>query len=1200
MDAIPADASAHQISPESFIRKVLMAVSDPATRHSLLTVYLQEQTARILRLPVSQLDVQQSLNGLGLDSLTAIELQNEIETNLGIILPMVNFLQGPNIAQLAAEILARWPTQPLPSASPTAQQVVPEFPILPGQRALWFLHQLAPKSAAYNIARAIRIRGGLDVLVLQHAFQKLVERHPALRTTFVAAQGEPVCRVRKRAALFFQRNDATDWSTAFLRERLVEEAHRPFDLEQGPLLRLHLFTRSAQEHILLLTVHHIIADLWSLAVLANELDLFYQAQETSTKDHLAPTDQQYADYARWQTNMLAGPEGKRLWAYWQNQLAGELPALNLPTDRPRPSSLTFRGATFTFELHKTLATRLKALVQRGDATLYMLLLAAFQVLLYRYTSQRDILVGSPTAGRSRVGAADLVGYFVNPIILRADLSTNPTFTAFLTQVRQTVLSALAHQDYPFPLLVQQLQPQRDPSRSPLIQVMFIMQKAPLLGDQELAAFIAGGSGGSINVGGMSLEPVAIEQRATQFDLALTITEVADGLAAALQYSTDLFDRSTIVRMVDHFQRLLESIVADPEQRLSELTLLSAAEQAQLLKGWNDTRQPYALDKCIHELIAAQARQRPDSLAVACGDERLTYRELERRTDQLAHHLRGLGVGPEIPVGICVERSLDMVVGTLGILKAGGAYVPLDPAYPPQRLAFLLADVRVPVLLTQRTLVGKLPQSAVRVICLDGDWDGLAQSATTPPASGVMAENVAYVIYTSGSTGKPKGVQVTHCSLLNLIAWHIRAFDFSSADRAAQIAALAFDASVGELWPYLAAGASVHIVDQETRVEPTRLHDWLVDQGITVVFLPTPLAEQLLMLDWPAETALRYVLVGGDKLHHHPPPGIPFVLHNDYGPTENTVVSTSARVLTSKTDKAPTVGRPIDNVQVYLLDGHLNPVSVGVSGELYLGGVGLARGYLNHPGLTAEGFVPHPFSQEPGARLYKTGDLARYLLDGQLEFLGRTDHQVKLRGLRIELGEIEVMLSQHPAVRETAVLAREDLPGDKRLVAYVVPEEMAQAPASRDLRDFLRQKLPAYMIPVAFVNLEMLPLTLNGKIDRQALPAPEPERPDLEVAFVTSRTDVERTLSRIWVELLGIDQVGIYDNFFDLGGHSLLATQLISRLQAAFPEVNLSLRDFFERPTVAGLAESIETIRWVTQSAQSPTKVSQSDREEGEL
>ncbi len=843
------------------------------------------------------------------------------------------------------------------------------FALSQGQQALWFLYKLAPESWAYNTLFTARIRSEVDIPALRGSFQTLISRHPSLRTTYTVRDSKPLQQIHEQQEIHFEVIDASTWNWDELNNQVAEVAHRPFDLEQGSLLRVSLFTRSATDHILMLAIHHIASDFWSLLVLLDELRVLYPAQRAGPQASLPPLAVSYADYVRWQSEMLAGTQGERLWAYWQKQLAGELPVLNLPTDRSRPSVQTYRGASYGFKLTDELTQRLKSLAQAEKSTLYTTLLAAFQVLLCRYTSQEDILVGSPTYGRTRREFAEIVGYFVNLVVLRADLSGNPTFKTFLSQVRQTVLSAIAHQDYPFPLLVERLQPNRDPSRSPIFQVSFALQKPQRVGE-IVELFAPSETGVRLDWGGLELEPFEMAQQEGQFDLTLEMLEVRESLFGVFKYNTDLFDAATIGRMAGHFQTLLEGIVANPNQQLSDLPILSVEEHQQLLETWNHTQVDYPLNACIHQLFEAQVERTPDAVAVVFDSEQLTYRELNIRSNKVAHYLQKLGVGSEALVGICVERSVELIVGLLGILKAGGAYVPLDPVYPCDRLTFMLEDADVSFVISHASLVDSLGQRTV--ICLDKDWEVIAQESDENPTNDLTGDNLAYVIYTSGSTGTPKGVAVEHRSLLNLVFWHQQAFAVSPKTRATQIAGVAFDACGWEVWPYLAAGASIHFPDEETRITPTRLRDWLLEQGITISFVPTPLLERLLALDWPNECALRTLLTGGDKLQQRPCVSLPFAVVNNYGPTENTVVTTSGVVAASDLRFAaalryrdrgvPTIGRPIANTHVYLLDRYLQPVPIGVLGELYIGGASLARCYLNRPELTAERFIPNPFSK----------------------------------------------------------------------------------------------------------------------------------------------------------------------------------------------------------------------------------------------
>ncbi|HKR15461.1 MAG TPA: non-ribosomal peptide synthase/polyketide synthase [Pyrinomonadaceae bacterium] len=1112
------------------------------------------------------LDVNQPIARYGLDSLAAIELMHKIETDLGVLLPMTAFLQTYSIAELATLIAER--QEAAASAPAPSPEQLAVYPLSYGQRALWFLHQLAPESPVYNIAAAVKIEAAINVAQFRSGFEKIVERHPALRTIFSVVGSEPVQRVREDRAFDFHEQDAAEWSDALLRERLVQDANRPFDLEHGPLLRVYLYRRSTEEHLLLLVVHHIVADFWSLAIVLRELAECYSSARSGKQILLTHPSASYSDYVRSQMQTLASNEGERLWTYWQKQLTNVPYALDLPVDRHRPPVQTYRGGSCAFKLEAELTMRIRELAQQHGATLYMTLLAAFQVLLHRYTNQDLFLVGSPTAGRSRAGLADVVGYFVNPIALLADFSQDPAFAGHLDRVRQHVLEAFEHQEFPFPLLVERLQPERDPSRSPLFQAVFALQKTHATAGEHLSPFALGESGARFDLGGLPLETVALDERVAQFDLTLMMSEENDALAASLQYNADLFDPQTIERMATHFRMLLEAIVSDPDRPVSALSILPKPELQQVLVEWNETDSEFT-GSCVHSLFEAQAEQTPDAVAVVCGHQSSTYRELNAHANQLARYLRRVGVGPEVTVGILMERSIAMVVSILAVLKADGAYLPLDPANAHERLTFMLRDSSTPVLLTQQAQ-GFMPDHGVNVFCLDSDWPSIAEEDESNLDSTVAAANLAYVIYTSGSTGQPKGVEIPHSGLANLVVWHRRAYGVTSGDRATQLAGPAFDASVWELWPYLTSGASIYIPDEETRVAPFKLLQWLADNAITICFLPTPLAEAVIQETLPSSLSLRAILTGGDVLHRRPSAALPFMLVNHYGPTENTVVTTRSLV-TPEGDAAPPIGSPIANTHCFLLNKHLQPVPVGVAGELFISGLGLARGYHDRPELTAEKFLPNPFSFEPGARLYRTGDLARYLPDGQIEFLGRLDYQVKVRGFRIELGEIESVLRHHPDVGEAVVVAWEDGPGNTRLAAYVVPA--SEWTTSGQLQSFLREKLPEYMVPASFLFLGELPITANGKIDRAALPAPAEFVSPLSESSTQLRTPMEELVAGIWCRVLGVDKVGGNDNFFELGGHSLLATQVTSRIRETL-NVDISLRSLFVAPTLAALAEQV--------------------------
>jgi len=1210
LDIVGSSILEDSYTPESEVmlsQEALRALT-PDERHFKLASYLQEQVAQVLKVTPSQLDFQQPLSGVGLDSLIAIELQNRIETNLGVVLPMARFLEGSSIDQLADEVLDKFST----SAFPQETTLTPGLKantansLSYGQQALYFLHQLAPESAAYNIVGAARLQAELNIPALGRAFQSLVERHPMLRTTFTNLSGQPIQEIHEHWEVCFQQEDVSTWSEACLNDRLVAEAHRPFNLEQGPLLRVNLFTRSPQEHTLLLVVHHLIADFWSGAVLMHELGILYQMHKAGTKATLSQLPLRYTDYVRATAAMLASPEGERLSTYWQTQLAGELPVLNLPTDRPRPPIQTYRGASHLLKLSADLTQRLKTLSLTHRSTLYMTLLATFQVLLYRYTGQEDLLVGSPTIGRNRADLAQLVGYFVNPVVLRANLSGNPTFKVFLDKVRSCVIYALAHQDYPFPRLVEQLHLTRDPSRSPLFQVMFVLQKEHLL-EEGLAAFALGETGVKIKLGELELESLSVEKRIAQFDLTLMMAEVDGALSASWQYNTDLFDAATITRTAKHFQTLLEGIVTDPKKLVSDLLLLTDSEQLQLLQEWNATFADYSSNYCLHQLFETQVEQTPDAVAVVFVEEQLTYQELNQRANQLAHHLQVLGVKPEVLVGIYLERSPEMIVSLLGVLKAGAAYVPLDPTYPNERLAFMLENAQVSVLLTQEKFVERLPEHKARVVCLDKDAEVLHHQSIDNPVGNVTANNLAYVIYTSGSTGKPKGVMNTHRGICNRLFWMQETYQLTTLDRVLQKTPFSFDVSIWEFfWP-LMTGASLVVARPGGHQDSSYLVKLIQQQQITTLhFVPSMLQVFLEEPDIETCNCLRKVMCSGEvlpfQLQERFFTYLDAELHNLYGPTEAAIDVTFWACERESHRHIVPIGRPIANTQIYLLDAQLQQVPIGVPGELHISGAGLARGYLNQPEMTAEKFIPNPFSDEPGARLYKTGDLARYLQGSIIEYLGRIDHQVKIRGCRIELGEIEAILHQHPTVIEAIVLSRETEfvakpswenrvidpaitelrqflkgnlpeaePTNKRLVAYCVTRQQP-TPTTTDLRRFLKQKLPDYMIPSSIVILNSLPLMPNGKVDRQSLPDPFDARPDLETVFVAPRTPVEDALAKIWAQVLEIEQVGIHDNFFELGGDSIRSIQV--RAQAQVRGLSFSLQQIFQHQTIYKLAQEL--------------------------
>ncbi|AOX02677.1 hypothetical protein BJP34_27440 [Moorena producens PAL-8-15-08-1] len=1038
-----------------------------------------------------------------------------------------------------------------------------------GQKALLFLWQLAPQSHAYNRSFPARIYSVVDMTAMEKALRVLRERHPILRTTFPKLGSEPIQQVHDNQELDFLLFDASSWSEDELKAKVVEAHQFPFDLERGPVMRVRWFTRSNFEHILLLTIHHIACDGWSIDLLIQELEKLYQAQKAGVEPSLPQMKHSYQDYVRWQRDILEGTQGERLWNYWQQQLSGELPVLNLPTDRLRRPIQTYNGASHHFNLSDKLTKQLKELAQNLGATFYTILLAAFQVLLYRYTGQEDILVGSPTSGRTQPEFAGIMGYFVDPVVMRANLSNNLSFKEFLSEVRQTVLEALTHQDYPFALLVEKLQPHRDPSRSPIFQASFLLQQ--LQKSQNIQNFIVNEIENDIDWAGLKLRPFEIPQQEGLFDLDLEIMEGSSSVKGTFKYNTDLFDGSTIARMAAHFQNLLSAIVKNPQLRVGELPLLSAEERHQLLVEWNDTTREYPTDKCIHQLFEEQVEKTPDAIAVVFEQEQLTYQQLNQRANQLVHYLQSLGVGPEVLVGICVERSVQMVVGLLAILKAGGAYVPVDPNYPPERLSYMLADAGVEVLLTQTNLVADLPPGST-MVCLDQPdlVAGLSTSVLALPR--VRGDNLAYVMYTSGSTGRPKGVSVTHRNVVRLVK-QTNFIEFSTDDVFLQLAPISFDAATLEIWGPLLNGGKLVILPPH---QPSLLElgQALQRHQITTLWLTAGLFHLMVDEHLADLQGLKWLMAGGDVLSvshiYKAVQGLPNCqVINGYGPTENTTFTCCYPVEgVQPTDRSIPIGYPIANTRVYILDNHQNPVPIGVSGELYTGGDGVARGYHNNAALSEGKFIPNPFGQ---GQLYKTGDLVRYLCDGKIEYLGRMDNQVKIRGFRIELGEIEAILSTHPQIQQTVVIATEDIPGNKRLVAYSVSEE--ESLSTKQLREFLKEKLPDYMVPSAFVTLETLPLTPNGKVDRFALPAPDGEITRVE-EYVAPRTEIEEILTNLWQELLGKDKVSIHDNFFEIGGDSILSILVVSRAKNA--GIQITPQQLFLHQTIAELARVATT------------------------
>jgi amino acid adenylation domain-containing protein len=1089
--------------------------------------------------------------------------------------------------ELLAYLLEDGGSVAAPAQKISRQEKAGDLPLSFAQQRLWFLDQLEPGQAAYNIPLALRLTGALQIAAFERALNEIIRRHDILRTTYKSRDAEPVQVVGK---FEFAPLPVRDLSGLPAPEQEIEvrrlmrkDAQRPFDLARGPIWRAALLKRHATEHVFLWNVHHIASDAWSTEVFFRELAALYTAFCKGQPSPLKELPIQYADFAAWQRQWLTGETLENQLAYWRRQLAvpqgGTI--LELPAERPRPISQTFSGDFIAFSLARETTAALQRLSQQRHATLFMTLLAAFKTLLHRYTGQHDILVGSPIANRTRAEIEDLIGFFVNTLVLRTDMSANPTFSELLARVNEVALAAYAHQDVPFEKLVEDLQPPRDLGVSPFFQVMFIYQQHGGLGHADLP--------------GLQLNLLESYSGVAKFDLTLAIFHRPEGLAGAIEFNTDLFEAATIRRMVGHFERLLESLAADPNQRIADLSMLPEREKRQLLVTWNDSKKTYPREICFHHLFEAQAARAPEAVAVVFENQQLTYGELNRRANQLAHHLRHLGVGPEVLVGLCVERSLDMVVGLLGILKAGGAYVPLDPAYPAERIAYVLADAQAPVLVAKKILIENLPRSSYidvegksgknencKLVYFDGDGEKIAGANETNPGVQVTADNLAYAIYTSGSTGKPKGVAIPHRALANFLNSMRAAPGLTAQDILLAVTTLSFDIAGLELYLPLLVGGRVVLASRDVAADGRLLKAALDESGATAM-QATPATWRMLLEAGRPGNAPK-ILCGGEALPADLAKQLlDFVesaqsndrgasVWNMYGPTETTIWSAVEKI---ENQESPiSIGAPIDNTQIYLLDRHLQLAPIGARGELCIGGDGLARGYLNRPELTAEKFIPSAYSENPGSRIYKTGDLARYLANGKIACLGRVDQQVKIRGFRIELGEIEAVCAQHPAVDQVAVVAREDEPNNKRLVAYLVSSAQS-VPEASELRQFLRAKLPDYMLPAAFVFLESLPQTPNGKVDRRALAALAPAIGTREEIEAEPQNPVEKSVAEIWREVLGLTKVGLHENFFELGGHSLLAVRLFLEIERSFNR-SLPLASIFKAPTIKELAAMISS------------------------
>jgi aspartate racemase len=1052
-----------------------------------------------------------------------------------------------------------------------------------GQEQLWLIDQMAPGNTAYNVLAPFRVRGRLDEGALERTLNEIVRRHEVLRTTFDLVDTGPVQVISETASIPFILVNLCSVPEssreAELLKRLSEVGTLPFDLKHGPLCRAHLFKLGPEHHVLLWNMHHIVSDGWSYTILTREIGSILSAFLRGESCPLPELPIQYADFSQWQRDQFTPARIEAEAAWWKRQLDGAPPFLELPTDRPFGSTPSYDGRIRILHFKPGLIEQLQSIAKAMGVTLFTTTFAAFFVLMQRYTRQFDIVVGTPTANRSRLELEPLIGYFVNTLPIRISIDAGMPFRNLVARLHSLLSGAYEHQELPFAKLVANLLPDRTTNRNPIFQVTFQCHKAFI----ELP-----------QVPGLEFSHLHIDRHGAPVDLGFAMVQRDGHWRVSAEYSTEVFDAPTIDRILGHYQTLLEGIVAHPDQRLSDLSLLTSAERDQLLVDWNRTEVAYPKDRCLHELFEEQVEHAPEATAVVFEDQRMTYRELNERANQLAHHLRKLGVGAETLVGLYLERSAEYAVCTLGILKAGGAYVPLDMDYPLERLQFLLGDCGAPVVLTAQPLPKGLELRGITIVDLVAE-DVLIKSCSKNNLDRLdAADNLAYVIYTSGSTGQPKGTTIPHRAVVRLVRGQDYS-EFDSRQRFLLLASTSFDASTFELWGALLNGATCVIF-------PERLPDFeslgkaIRQHSVTCLWLTAGLFNQIIDLQPSVLETVTHVLTGGEAL------SVPHVkkamdlfptlrLTNGYGPTECTTFTTTYAIRKGETFPTGSVpiGRPLANTRCYLLDAQLQPVPVGVPAELYVGGDGLASGYLNRPELTKERFVTDPFSHDPKARLYRTGDRCRWLPDGNIEYLGRLDHQVKVRGFRIELGEIEAVLGGHPAVREAVAVAREDVPGDKRLVAYVTARDRGPLKLS-ELRGLLQTKLPEYMVPSAFVTLERFPLTPNGKVDRKALPPPELGQVAAERGFVAPRTSLEEALAGIWRDVLGLKQVGVHDNFFDLGGHSLLAIRVQARTESQLAR-KVPLAAFIQTPTIAEIAALLQDVPATIEGRQGITSAS---------
>jgi amino acid adenylation domain-containing protein len=1143
-----------------FSREDFLTLSNEEQQKQIEEIILSE-VSQVLRIPKNKIDLGKSFTQLGMDSIMAIELKNNIERILNIEIEISALLSGPNINDLIGIALnAVLEGGVVEELGPELERSLSS--LSHGQQAMWFQHQLSA-SSIYNLVYAVRVPSPIDVDKLRIAMSILVQRHEALRTNFKTVDGKAQLVIHDEGASILEVKDTSDLDEVEFQSRLKSEINKTFDLEKDPLTQITLFKRPDGSQVFLYIAHHIISDMWSFVIFMDELNKLYSA---SDNPQLPAPVYTFAQYARKMNYQLAGQSGEKHLKFWQDQLSGDLPILNFPTDNPRPAIQTYQGQTETIKIEPEISDKLKRLAEDNGTTLYSLLLTAFKILLFRYSGQSDLIIGTPTTGRTKPEYAGILGYFVNPVAIRSNIDGESPFVKYLDTIKSTIVEALDHQDYPFNLLVEKIKPRRDPSRSPVFQMMFVYQRAHLLQESGMTAASVSEGVGQMRLGDINMESIAIDDRVVPFDMTLLMAELENGLGASLQYNTGLFKRETAAKFLSRFLILLEQIADQPNQKINKYNLLSNDEE-QTIKAWNKTEHALEpvlpVNKQFEKIVLAQ----PAKQAIVFKGESLNYARLNEQANIIANHLIAQGVQPDSIVAISTERSLDMIIGVMAILKAGAAYLPLDPTYPVDRIKYMIKDSGAKLMLTQKKLIQMLPENSCEKIFIEELLQSPGTISTENPEVALFPENLAYVIYTSGSTGKPKGVLLTHEGLNNLVAAQTKEFRIDSRVRLLQFASLSFDAAASEIFTTLLNGAALYIVDQDTLASGTELLNFIRQNQITTSTIP-PSVLRVLPPD-NLET-LETVISAGEALNAASAERWSENRHmiNAYGPTETTVCATCYHFENAVDVSNISIGKAIDNVRLYILDSSMNLVPIGVPGELYIGGTGVARGYFKRPGLTARKFVPDPFSGVEGARLYQTGDLVRYLADGNIEFLDRIDHQVKIRGFRIELGEIEESIKAEENIKDCVLLAHGK--NDKKLAAYVIANNPEEDIVTEEIKFNLRKTLPDYMVPAFIIKMDKFPITGNGKIDKNALPNPVAEK----TQFVKAGNETEKKLVDIWQEILGLEQIGVNDNFFELGGHSLSIVQAQTKIKEVFDK-DINVVDMFRYPTIGTFAKSME-------------------------